>query len=302
MWLSLTRIIKFGWEKIRREKSSSLASLIIMTIVALTVSSLFFLRGASGFLIREVERSMDVSAYFKDGASEDDILQIKERLLHLPEVKEVVYVSKDEALAKFSELHGGNDALMQALQAVGQNPLASSLNVKAKDPNKYETISSFFQQGSFAPFVLKVDYYQRAPILKKLVAVTRAIHTGFLGVTIALSIVSILVAFNTIYLTIHSSREEIEIMRLVGASNWFIRGPFLVQGIIIGIFASLFSFALFVPAILYLSPKLALLMPGFYIASYLWSNLFSFVFLQLAVGIGLGVVSSMIAIRRYLKV
>ncbi len=302
MWLSLRRICKSGWEKIRREKSSSSASLLVMTIVVLVVSSLFFLRGLSNFLIREVQQSMDVSVYFKDTASEDDILRIKEQALRLPEVKEIAYVSKEQALTKFSELHGGNSAVMKALQAVGQNPLLASLNVKSKDPNKYETISSFFQQGSFAPFVSKIDYYQRAPILKKLVSVTNAMHAGFLGITIALSAIAVLVAFNTIYLTIYSSREEIEIMRLVGASNWFIRGPFLVQGIVIGIFASLLSLALFMPAVLYLSPKLALLMPGFHMARYLWSNFFSFVFLQLIVGVGLGVLSSMIAIRRYLKV
>lgn len=273
-----------------------------MTIVVLVVSSLFFLRGLSSFLIREVEQSMDLGAYFKDTASEDDILQIKEKLLRLPEVKEAVYVSKEQALAKFSELHQDNDTVMQALQAVGQNPLSASLNVKAKDPNNYETIASFFQQASFAPFVVKIDYYQRAPILKKLVSVTNALHAGFLGVTILLSAIAVLVAFNTIYLTIYSSREEIEIMRLVGASNWFIRGPFLVQGIVIGVCASVLSLVLFVPAVLLLSPKFALLMPGFNMSSYLWSRFFSLVFLQLLVGIGLGVLSSMIAIRRYLRI
>jgi len=115
-------------------------------------------------------------------------------------------------------------------------------------------------------------------------------------------LVAVLVAFNTIRLTIYNSKEEIEVMRLVGTSNWFIRGPFLVQGLVVGVMASVVSLLLFYGVVFFMSPRIGAFVPGFSLTGYFVDNIFSIVLLQLAVGVGLGIASAMIAIRRYLKI
>ncbi|MDA1337147.1 MAG: FtsX-like permease family protein, partial [bacterium] len=121
-------------------------------------------------------------------------------------------------------------------------------------------------------------------------------------VTLFAGFIAVLVAFNTIRLTIYGSRDEIEVMRLVGASNWFIRGPFIIQGVIVGVLATLITTLLFFPVTLFVGIKLQSFAPGFDLFSYFASNLLVIVFLQLAVGVGLGVISSLLALRRHLRV
>ena len=301
MLISFRRVLKSGWEKFVRDQSSTGAALTVMVVILFVISSLYILQGMSSFLITTLEENVDVSAYFKDTTSENEILQIRDALLDIEEVKEVEYVSKGEALERFLETHEGDEKILEPLRAIGSNPFLPSLNIKAHDVTQYENISDFLADESFASVIENVDFHERAPVIERLILLTTGIRTGILVVIIALSLITILVAFNTIRLTIYNSKEEIEIMRLVGASNWFIRGPFLIQGILVGVVASIIALgALF--GITYVAGAQIELFTGFDITGYLSSQFLTILLLQLAVGIGLGVISSMIAIRRYLQV
>lgn len=299
---AVKRIMRSGWEKFSRDTSSSSAALLVMVIVLSIVTSLFFLQGIGSFLITSLQESVDVSTFLKDSSQEEEILELKQSLASLPEVKEVLYVSKEDALAQFVERHKQDQVILDSLDAIGQNPLLASLNIKAWDPAFYGRITAFLETTPLASIIQNVDFHERAPVIKRLSAITSGVHTSVLAGSIFAGLIAVLVAFNTIRLTIYSSKEEIEIMRLVGASNMFIRAPFLLQGIIVGALASLITFILLVPLTLFLSSKLATFIPQFSLFEYFMSNFFMILFLQLFVGIGLGVLSSLIAIRRYLRV
>ena len=191
---------------------------------------------------------------------------------------------------------------MGSLEIVGQNPLLASLNIKAFSANQYLAISEFLQNTPLASIISDVDYFDRAPVIERLSALTAGIQSAVLLVTLFAGFIAMLVVFNTIRVTIYSSRDEIEIMRLVGASNWFIRGPFIIQGIIVGVLATLITTLLFFPLTLFVGIKLQAFVPGFDLFSYFANNLLLIVFLQLVTGVLLGVVSSFLAIRKYLKV
>lgn len=297
----MKRILKSGWEKFARDRSSTAAALVVMVVVLFVVSSLFVLRGVSSFLAATLEESVDVSAYFVDTATEEDISQVRQQLLGIEEVKAVDYVSKEEALKRFVETHQEDQIVLDSLEAVGGNPFLPALNIKAKDPSQYEKISEFLESAYFAPLIADVDYHDRAPVIERISIITSGIRASVLSVVILLALIAVLVAFNTIRLAIYNSKQEIEIMRLVGASNWFIRGPFLVQGILVGIAASILALILLFAASYFIAPELQSF-TGFDLTDYIATEFPAILLLQFLVGIGLGVISSVIAIRAYLKV
>ena len=302
MRVPLQRITKSGWEKFVRDRSSSAASLIIMTVVISTATAMFLAQGFTSHLLVTLEESVDISAYLKATAPEEEITNLQEELLTFPEVKEVEYVSKDDALEKFQELHKNDKLILDSLAAVGANPLLAALNIRAEDPEQYSIIAQFLERDALSPLIKEVDYHDRAPVISKLGSLIGGIRWAVLVLMAALAFITVLIAFNTIRLTIYQTRSEIEVMKLVGAENWYVRGPFIIQGIIVGVLASFVTMLLFLPLTFFAADPIEALLPGFNLFSYFLSNFIPILLIQLTVGVGLGVASSMVAIKKYLKV
>ena len=302
MFLTLERVFRLGWEKFSRDKSSTWAALIVTAVVVFMFSSLLFLQGMSAFLVSRLESSVDVSVYFAEDTSEEDILLLRERLLEIPEVKDAVYVSKDKAIGEFVALHKNDQLIVDALETIGTNPLLASLNILAKDSSQYPKIAQFLEQETFSNIVERVDYKDRQNVIQRMQKLTRGIRLVVLVVSMGLALIAVLVAFNTIRLTIYNSRDEIEVMRLVGASNSFIQGPFVVQGIMVGVFGALLTFLFLFFLSWFAGARFESFLSGFNLFEYFTSSLFLFLALELGVGIGLGVISSLIAIQKYLRI
>ncbi|MEK7195735.1 MAG: FtsX-like permease family protein, partial [Patescibacteria group bacterium] len=181
------------------------------------------------------------------------------------------------------------------------NPLPASLNIKANDPGEYSVIASYLNNDSLKGYVDKVSYAQNKVVIDKLTSIINVSRQAGVGLTVVLAIVAILVVFNTILLAIYSSRESIEIMRLVGASNMFIRGPYIVEGIIYGTISAVLSMVIMLLATYFISPSVKELITDMDLLSYFTSHFFQLFAYQLLFGIGIGIVSSLIAIRRYLR-
>lgn len=302
MLTSLKRIIKNGCKDFSRNLSLSLATIFIMVIVISFPTALFILNPASKILISNIEKKVDISVYFNEDAKKEDILSAKEAIAQLPQVKEVVYLSKEETMEKFVERHKNDPVLMESLAELGENPFLASVNIKAKDLSQYEQITKFLENAPFSKIIKKVDYYERKPIIERIFSVISKINKIGIILAVSAGIIAFLVAFSTIKTSIYSARKEIEIMRLVGASNWFIRGPFFVQGVIVGVISALITFSLTFAFCFFLSSKIQSLFFGVDIFRIFLENMGVLFLTQLGVGIGLGVISSMIAIRKYLKV
>ena len=305
MFTSIKRIFKSGWQSFSRDGDIAAANVFIMTMTILLATSLFLFKDVSQILISAIREKADISVYFKEAAPEEEILNVQEKLSKIPEVKDVEYVSKEKALEDFVQRHKDDPVLMGSLEEVGGNPFLATLNVKAFEASQYQAVMNFLDatlEPSYKDLIEKVDYYQRKPVIERIFALTSG--TGKVGVTlsIVLAIVAILVAFNTIRLAILNQAEEIKIQRLVGASNWFIRGPFLVQGAISGIISTLISLFIFTLICRFLGPKIEFLFSGLNVWKSFTGNFFTIILVQLSTGILLGVISSSIAIRKYLKV
>ncbi len=305
MFTLIKRIFKSGWQSFSRDGNIAAANIFIMTMTILLATSLFLLKDISQILISTIREKADISVYFKTAAQEEDILNIQEELSKIPEVKDVEYVSKEKALEDFVQRHKDDPVLMGSLEEVGGNPFLAALNVRAFEASQYQAVMNFLDV-SLTPteqnLIEKVDYYQRKPVIERIFALTSGTGKVGISLSIVLAIVAILVAFNTIRLAILNQAEEIKIQRLVGASNWFIRGPFLVQGAISGIISALISLLIFTLICWFLGPKIEFLFSGLNVWKFFTGNFFTIILIQLSTGILIGVISSSIAIRKYLKV
>lgn len=302
MLISFKRIIKTGWKRFSRNIGLSVATIFIMVMVISLITILFILNPISDILISNIEKKVDISVYLKEDANTQDIMGLKSEIARIPEVKDVEYISKEQALETFIERHKDDPVLIESLAEVGYNPFLSYLNVRAWEASQYEQVANFLETEAFQNLIDKVDYHLRKPVIEKVFALTSGINkTGFFF-SIIFGIIAVLIAFNTIRIAIHNSKEEISIMRLVGASNTFVRGPFLIQGIIVGFIATLITFLITLIFSYFFDRKIRSLAPEISIWGIFVSN-FVFLFLiQLATGVGLGIMSSYIAIRKYLKV
>jgi cell division transport system permease protein len=240
--------------------------------------------------------------YFRRSTAEDDMLKMKKAVEQLPTIKSVEYISSADALTDFKEKHKNDPTISQALAELAQNPLLASLNVKAKDSNDYPAIAQYLENQGFTPIVEKVTYSQNKNAIDRLNKLIDTLNRMGLAITIFIAFAASLVAFNTIRLAIYSNRDEIAIMRMVGASNTFIKGPYIVDGILYGFFGILLTVLLTAPLMNIAAPVVARLIPEMDLQAYFYANLPNLFGYLLVFGAALGVLSSWVAIRRYLKV
>lgn len=299
---SFKRIFDVGWTNFKRNSYLSMGTTGVMVLVLFLFSGLMSLNYLASQVVSGLEEKVDVSVYFKSDASEGEINKVKGDLESLGTVKNVEYVSKDQALNEFKERHAGDTLVQDSLAELDENPLQASLNVKARDSAEYASIVTFLEGNKFRSLVDKINFYENEQVIQRVLAISGGLRNwGFL-LTMALALIAVLVTFNTVRLTIYSQKQEIEIMRLVGGSNWHIKAPYLVEGGLYGALAAGIVVVAFYPVAFFISPKIETLMPGVSLISYFVSNVFQFVPLIFFIGILLGVTSSFVAIRRFLKI
>ncbi len=302
MFTSLIRVIKAGWLGFWRNRWLSATAIGMISLAILGIISLLLMNVLIGSLITNLEDKIDVSVYFKLDTSEKDILETRKELVKLNEVRSVEYVSRQEALNRFKEKHQDNQVLIQSLRELESNPLKASLNIKAQMASQYENVVGFLNQSKYQEIIDKINYLENKAVIARLSSITTTIRQGGLLVLIILAFLAALVSYNTIRLTIYSSQKEIKVMKLVGASNWFVRGPFIIEGAIYGIIAAVIALLVLHPLLWYLAPKITAYLPGTDLYYFFQVNFVALFFLQVAIGITLGTVSSWIAIRRYLDI
>lgn len=274
-----------------------------MTFAVSVLTSLYLSREVSSFLISQAQKKVDIAVYFKKDTKESTILQVRDKLHKFGSgIESVNYISDVQAKNLFLQKHKGDSLYLQALKEVGGNPFLPSLNVKAKNPSLYAQISSFLTTGSFKNSIARVSYYQNEKVIKKLFGLSRNIKTIGIGLSLLLILLTIFITFSTIKLTILAFRKEISTMRLVGATNWFIRGPFIIQSCLYAFFAVLVTDFIFLAFLMYLNPKLQSWFFDLNILKYFESNFFFLLFAQLVFGLTLSIGSSLIAVRKYLKI
>lgn len=270
------------------------------TVTLIILTGLLLVLGMISYSLTEIKDRVDVSVYLKTSTAEGDALALKAKILENDRVEKIDYISGDDALAAFKRRHAGDEALIASLSELPENPLSPTLRVKAKDLSEYPMLVEQLQTIEGNDIITKVNFEDNKLLIDRLSRMLTITATGGAGLLLAFALLAILVNFNTVALAIYHRREEVEIMRLVGATNWYIRGPFLVEALIYSALATIITSFAVVPLYLNALPRLASafgLDPNF-------TGFFTLprlILMQLVLALIISSTASLLAIRKYLK-
>lgn len=306
MWTDFKRIIRSGFVGFWRNAFVSLAAVFVMTVALFVIGATMLLDQILGVSLDQIQSKVDINVYFVTTAEEADVLALKTSLEALPEVAEVTYTSASTSLALFRERHQKDEQIIQGLEELNENPLGATLAIRAKQTSQYAGISQFLdeqQQNELpqSPLIDEVNFVKNKTAIDKLTSIIEAVERSSLVTMLFLVVASVLITFNTIRLAIYTTREEIAVMRLVGASNTFIRGPFMLQGTLYGLIAGVIAILLLYPILLWIGPETEVFFE-FNIFEYFIADFTRIFTTIVGIGMGLGLISSILAVSRYLRV
>lgn len=304
MFVFLYRAIKFAVQSFFRNIWLSLVTVIILVLTLFSVTLAAGINVVADKAIASVQNKVDVSVYFKPSAKEQDILNVRYRLEGLPTVEAVSYTSQDEALEKFKAKHEDDTIILDSLKQLESNPLGATLIIKAKSIDDYPSIMAVLDSADYSSLIQDKNFADNQTVIQHLSDLSNKVKRIGIIISGVFVVIAVLIMFNTIRITIYTHREEIGIMKLVGASNWFVRAPFLVEMLLYALFAVVISLALLYPFLGVIGPQLNSFFAGYdldlvtYFASHFWR----IVGLQFAFVLLLSAFSSSIAIGKYLRV
>jgi cell division transport system permease protein len=310
MFLKLARTFKTGFQNFYRNGLLSVLTISVIVIAMFIINIQAAVTYSESLLLKDIEDRVSISVYFKTDTSESKIMNIRDEFKKYREVKSIDYISREEALEEFNKENQDNEILRQSIEELDENPFEASLSVKAYDPSDYKLIADSIKNSEHKKYISSVNYDKYDSIIDSLSGQIESNQKiGFiLGGT--LSLIAVLITFNSIRITMFAYGKEVEIMKLVGASNNYIRMPFVWEGLFYGIISSIIALPLTFGYLKFvaLNESSGSIMPfssGIYLNEFLngffAENLFWIILIEISLGVLLGVVSSVIAIRKYLQ-
>lgn len=300
--LKLYRASNDGVRNFLRNKWLTMATVSILTF-SLYVVSITLLVGFTGkTMISSVRDNIDINVYFNPETSEDEIITIKDMLLETNEVDSIDYISKEDALSDFMNETENDPVISQAIEEIGDNPLLSYLVVHSNDPENYNLISNAIEGSGFSDKISHTNFVKNKEKIEKLTGVVGVFERIGLIVGAVLVAVSILITFNTIRLNMYSRKNEFEVMRLVGASNMYVRVPSVLEGILYGFFSAMLAIILVFVSAKSIAPLFEGVMSQEDLTAFYWQYFWMIFVGVMIFGVVIGIVSSLVAIRKYLKI
>lgn len=295
------RIFKWSLIGMWRSPLLSLTTILIMTITLLTIAVSVIFNLALDSSVKAINEKMDLIIYIKESAKEPQILEMQNQVKTYSEVSGVDYIDKSKAFVKWQTIKRSSE--LKDVINEKNNPFPRSLEIKITKPDKIETIVQNIQNGDSNGIINKTSYRDNKNTVQKLIQMTTNVKKiGYIA-SCFFVLISILVVFNTMRLTIYSRREEIEIMTLVGAANATIKWPFVLEGVFYGIFGTIIATLIIFLAVRsmlgsnVIDQYVSVSAYAFFIKY--WQNIIIY---QLGVGILIGVICSLIAVRKYIKI
>ncbi|OGY49878.1 MAG: hypothetical protein A3B89_03460 [Candidatus Buchananbacteria bacterium RIFCSPHIGHO2_02_FULL_40_13] len=302
--ITIKRSLWFALQSFWRNIWLSLATIFIISLTFLSINFLVIINAISDSAITAVKNKIDVSIYFKQDIRESKVAEIKSHLETLTQVKEIVYISPDENLRVFKERRQDDQIIQEVLKELEGNPLSSTLIIKAKNLSDYPEILKAIDNPAYTDLIDKKSYDDHQTVIANINTITNNIKKGALVISLMFVIIAALIVFNTVRIAIFTHQQEIGIMKLVGATNGFIRSPFILENVFSGIMACLVAISVIYFILSLVQPHLANFFNGvdLNLIGYFNKN-FIFVFGSQLLGIiVLNIISSSLALGKYLKV
>lgn len=301
--LSFFRLLKYSLQDLWRNVSLSFMTVFILALMLLSINTLWSIEVLTKEAVGAIKKQIDVSIYFVPNATDKNVDEIKSYVNLFPEVTEVKMQSRDEVLKSFRDQNASQAEVLQALDELGQNPFGPTMVIKTNDPGDYKKIIDSLNVPEYENLIEAKSFDNHEVAIERLQSIITRIEKVGLGLTALFAIISFLIIFNTVRVAINTQRIEISIKRLVGASNWFIRGPYLIESFIFTILSVACTIGVVFFALRWVDPYLAVVLPdGFSLTNYFKSNILMLFGVQALAVLILTVASSGLAMRRQLKV
>lgn len=301
--MGFVRIIKFALQDITRNISLSAMTVLILTLMLLSLDALIIVAVTTDQSIAAVEDQIDVSIHFSPEAHEDDISELRSYIGSFPEVVDQTFVNQDEVLKNFQRLHRDNEDVVGALNELGENPLGPTLIVKTRDTDDYKKIITALDVPEYDTLIESKTFADTQTAIERISLITKNVKSFSIALTILFSLIAFIVIFNTIRVAIYTHRTEIGIKRLVGATSWFIRGPYVLEVLLFSVVSLVISFSLFYHVATVLDPLLeAVFSQPHILTNSLNSHIIWLVGGQFVGVFALTLLSTTLAMRKYLRV
>jgi cell division transport system permease protein len=302
IFISFFRTLKYAFQDFFRNFWLSVATVGILVLTLLSINVLFAFHYLSSSAIRAVESTLDITLFFKPEFGDAQIIAIQNELSALPEVDDVVFLSREERVQKFQEQYADEPEILEAFQEIDENPFGAGLIIRAKESKDYAVIIKALDDDRYNSLIEEKDYKDQEAVVQQIAALSQKVKQTVQVMSIVFGMIALLIVFNTIRVAIYTHREEISIMKAVGATNLFVRLPYVIVSIFYSIFACGITFGLWFGFLRYANPYLVNFFgEGMSLLQYFSENFFLIFGTQLAATIVLNMVSSMFAIGRYLR-
>lgn len=303
---TFNRVVRTGMVNFVRNAWLAIAAMAIMVVTLTIILFSIIVNATFANTVQQITDKIDISIYLKDSVTKDQTDKFISELKRLPSAEKVTYLDKSAALRSYMEQNAGNESLLKAINET-DNPLPATIIVKPADLNQIDDIRVFINKSEWKKLQSDPasDNGDRREAIDKITHATNILQKAGIVAVVVFATISVLIIFNTIQMAIFNRRDELQIMRLLGATTWYIRGPFVVETIIYGILSAIISVliinALFITASSSLQATSLGILDISYSQEFFQENFWRLLLMQLTLGILIGAVSSIIATRRYLK-
>lgn len=277
-------------------------TVMILILMLLSINTLIIVRVLTDQSITMVKEQIDVSVYFHPEATDDEISEVRDYVGSFPEVEKEIFYNAEQVLEGFKENYQDNPDILASLNELGENPLGPTLIVKTREPQDYAKVIDALSVPEYENIIEAKTFGDTQKAIERIHAITTQVERFTYFLTALFAFIAFIIIFNTIRVAIYTHRTEIGIKRLVGATNWFIRGPYLIESLIFSFVSVLITFGFVHLSLGVLDPYIAVVFgQSDILASYIYGNLWYILGIEFLVVFGLTMLSSGLAMRKYLR-
>jgi len=301
--ISFLRLIKFALQDIFRNFSLSFMTVLILVLMLLSINTLAIIQVLTDEATTSVKNKVDVTVYFDHEATDEDISEIKGYVQSFPEVTSIKYLTREEVLEEFRSHHQDNAEIIESLDELEENPLGPTMVIKTRQPSDYQKIINSLNVPEYETLIEAKTFGDTEIAIDRINVITRQVERFSIILTGLFTIIAFFIIFNTIRVSIYTQRVEISIKKLVGATNWFVRGPYIIEAFIFSIISTAGAYGLVYIASGAMDPYIEVVFGrADILTNYFVSNIIMLVGIQFVTVLLLTIFSSLLAMRRHLQV
>lgn len=299
---SLLRAIKFAFQDIFRNISLSFMTVLILVLMLLSVNTLIIIKFFTSEATQSVKDQIDVSIFFAHTATDEQINEVQAYIRSFPEVSDVEYFTKDQVLEKFKAQYANNENIVASIDELDENPLGPTMIVKTRNPGDYNKLITALSVPEYEDIVVAKTFVDTELAIERINNITMQVERFSVVLTALFGIIAFLIIFNTIRVAIYTQRIEITIKKLVGATNWFIRSPYIIESFVFTVVSVAITYFLIKFVAGLIDPYVAVVFKKeWLLTDYISSNIMWLVGLQFVAVLLLTIFSSFLAMRKHLK-